>query len=88
MNAFLSPQQRTPYALYIHLNEYENIWGNDSNTLQRALYCAEVLLQQNARMNESDPRPYIDKDKKRSIFKETLRAFEQDTACLRKLMHW
>ena len=88
MNALMSPQQRTPYALYIHLNEYENIWGNDSHTFMRALYCAELLLQQNARMNESDPRPYLDKEKKRSIFKETLRAFVQDTTCLRKLMHW
>ena len=88
MIALTSPQQRTPYALYIHLNEYESIWGNDSHVFMRALYCAELLLQQNARMNESDPRPYIEKEKKRSIFKETMRAFVQDTGCLRKLMHW
>lgn len=88
MNAFMSSQQRTPYALYLHLNEYENIWGNDSNALLRALYCAEVLLQQNARMNESDRRPYIDKEKKRTIFEETMRAFVHDTKCLRKLMKW
>lgn len=88
MIALTSPQQRTPYALYIHLNEYESIWGNDSHVFMRALYCAELLLKQNARMNESDPRPYLDKEKKRAIFKETRRAFELDTACLRKLMHW
>lgn len=88
MNALKSSQQRTPYALYIHLNEYEDIWGNDSNALMRALYCAEVLLQQNARMNESDRRPYIDKEKKRTIFEETRQAFSYDTTCVRRLMNW
>ena len=55
--------QRTPYALYIHLAEYERSWGAPTpiadQQLAAALRSAEHLLTQLIQNAQSDPRHYV-----------------------------
>lgn len=54
--------QRTPYALYIHLAEYERSWGAPTpipdQQLAAALRSAAHLLTQLIQNAQTDPRPY------------------------------